>query len=48
MGQLFDAANALAAAGIGPAAASRPDYVFEPQCAAADTLQEKLGLVTGE
>jgi ATP phosphoribosyltransferase len=48
MGQLFDAANALAAAGIGPAAASRPDYVFEPECAAADTLQEKLGLATGE
>jgi ATP phosphoribosyltransferase len=48
MGQLFDAANALAAAGPIPAAASRPDYVFEPQCAAADTLQEKLGLVTGE
>jgi ATP phosphoribosyltransferase len=48
MGQLFDAANALAAAGIGPAAASRPDYVFEPECVAADTLQEKLGLAIGK
>ena len=44
MGQLFDAANALAAAGIGPAAASRPDYVFEPECVAADTLAAKWGL----
>jgi ATP phosphoribosyltransferase len=48
MGQLFDAANALAAAGIGPAAASRPDYVFEPECVAADTLQEKLRLAARE
>jgi ATP phosphoribosyltransferase len=43
MKSLFDAANALAAAGIGPAAASRPDYVFEPQCVAADTLAARLG-----
>lgn len=48
MSQLFDAANALAAAGIGPAAASRPDYVFEPVCAAADALAERLGLLRGE
>ena len=43
MKTLFDAANALAKAGIGPAAASRPDYVFEPDCVAADTLAERLG-----
>jgi ATP phosphoribosyltransferase len=42
--QLFDAANALAEAGIGPAAASRPDYVFEPECVAADALEAKLGI----
>ena len=43
MKTLFDAANALAQAGIGPAAASRPDYVFEPECVAADTLAARLG-----
>ncbi len=48
VGQLFDAANALAGAGIGPAAASRPHYVFEPDCVAADTLGAKLGLLSGE
>jgi ATP phosphoribosyltransferase len=46
MKQLFDAANALAEAGIGPAVASRPDYVFEPQSAAADRLTKRLGLET--
>ncbi len=48
VGQLFDAANALAGAGIGPAAASRPHYVFQPDCVAADTLGAKLGLLSGE
>ncbi|HEY4030272.1 MAG TPA: ATP phosphoribosyltransferase [Caulobacteraceae bacterium] len=43
MKTLFEAANALAESGIGPAAASRPDYVFEPRCVAADTLAERLG-----
>ena len=43
MKTLFDAANALADQGIGPASASRPDYVFEPECVAADTLAERLG-----
>jgi ATP phosphoribosyltransferase len=43
MNTLFDAANALADAGIGPASASRPDYVFEPECVAADTLAARLG-----
>jgi ATP phosphoribosyltransferase len=46
MSQLFAAANALAEAGIGPAAASRPDYVFEPECAAADALEAKLRIFT--
>jgi ATP phosphoribosyltransferase len=46
MKTLFDAANALAEAGIGPAAASRPDYVFEPECVAADTLAARLGFPT--
>ena len=46
MKSLFDAANALAEAGIGPAAASRPDYVFEPECVAADTLAARLGFST--
>lgn len=45
MKDLFQAANALAAAGIGPASAGRPDYVFEPECVAADTLAARLGLV---
>ena len=44
MKDLFAAANALADAGIGPAAASRPDYVFEPECVAVDTLAARLGL----
>ncbi len=43
MSALFDAANALAEAGIGPAAASRPDDVVEPVCVAADTLAARLG-----
>jgi len=42
MKSLFDAANALADKGIGPASASRPDYVFEPECVAADTLSARL------
>jgi ATP phosphoribosyltransferase len=46
MKTLFEAANALAEAGIGPAAASRPDYVFEPECVAADTLARRLGFST--
>ena len=46
MKSLFEAANALADAGIGPASASRPDYVFEPECVAADTLATRLGFST--
>ena len=44
MSSLFEAANTLAGAGIGPSAASRPDYVFEPACPAADALAGRLGL----
>ncbi|CAN5324961.1 ATP phosphoribosyltransferase [soil metagenome] len=41
---LFDACQALTAAGIGPVTAARPDYVFEPVCKAADTLEAALSL----
>jgi ATP phosphoribosyltransferase len=47
MNQLFDAGHKLAEAGIGPSAASRPDYVFEPQCLAVDALAAKLDLGEG-
>ena len=40
---LIDAGQALAVAGIGPVTAARPDYVFAPQCAAADKLEAVLG-----
>ncbi|HYG26273.1 MAG TPA: ATP phosphoribosyltransferase [Caulobacteraceae bacterium] len=36
--QIFEATEALAAAGVGPVTAARPDYVFESSCAAADRL----------
>jgi ATP phosphoribosyltransferase len=41
---LFDAAGALADAGVGPISVARPDYVFEPTCSAVDALAERLGL----
>jgi ATP phosphoribosyltransferase len=41
---LFDAASALAAAGVGPVSVTRPDYVFEPVVPAVDALKERLGL----
>ncbi len=37
-GDLFDAARALAAAGVGPLTVSRPDYVFETASPAAEAL----------
>jgi ATP phosphoribosyltransferase len=40
--QVADASVALAAGGVGPVTASTPDYVFEPKCYAADTLEAKL------
>jgi ATP phosphoribosyltransferase len=39
---LFAVAGALAAAGIGPVAVGRPDYVFEAACPAADRLRAAL------
>lgn len=41
---LFDAGEALADAGVGPVTVTRPDYVFEPACAAADRLAAALEL----
>jgi ATP phosphoribosyltransferase len=37
--QLFDLTSALAESGIGPVTVTRPDYVFEADCSAADALQ---------
>jgi ATP phosphoribosyltransferase len=39
---LFDAGQALSAAGVGPLTAVRPEYVFEPACQAADKLEVAL------
>jgi ATP phosphoribosyltransferase len=41
--QVADASVALASAGVGPVTASTPDYVFEPDCPAADGLASRLG-----
>ncbi len=40
--ELFDAAAALATAGVGPVSVTRPDYVFDCGCAAADDLERAL------
>ena len=40
---LFEAMGALAAAGVGPVSAAKPDYVFEPNSDAADKLQAFVG-----
>jgi|WetSurMetagenome_2_1015567.scaffolds.fasta_scaffold138146_1 ATP phosphoribosyltransferase len=40
--ELFEAAEALAAAGVGPVSAARPDYVFHADCPIVDALQAKL------
>ena len=42
-GELFDLAEALAAAGVGPLTVSRPDYVFEAASPAAEALAARLG-----
>jgi ATP phosphoribosyltransferase len=39
---LLDIAAALAAAGVGPVSAGRPDYVFEASCPVADALAERV------
>ncbi len=43
-GDLFDAATALASAGVGPVSVTRPDYVFEPVVPAVEALKARLGL----
>lgn len=43
-GDLFDAATALANAGVGPVSVTRPDYVFEPVVPAVEALKARLGL----
>jgi ATP phosphoribosyltransferase len=41
--ELFEAAEALAGAGVGPVSAARPDYVFHADCPILDELAAKLG-----
>jgi ATP phosphoribosyltransferase len=41
-GEVFDAAGALAAAGVGPVSVSDLDYVFEPASAALEALKGRL------
>ena len=41
---LFDVAEALAAAGVGPVSVTRPDYVFHADCPCIEGLAEKLRL----
>jgi ATP phosphoribosyltransferase len=40
---LFEAMGALAAGGVGPVSAAKPDYVFQPDSDASDKLQAWLG-----
>jgi ATP phosphoribosyltransferase len=44
IGELFRTAEGLAASGMGPATANRPDYVFQAECPTADALAVALGL----
>lgn len=41
-GWVSEASMSLAAAGIGPVTASRPDFVYETGCAAASALRERV------
>ena len=41
---LFDAAETLAASGVGPVSVLRPDYVFHADCPAVEALARRLGL----
>ena len=41
---LFEAAEALASAGVGPVSVVRPDYVFHADCEVIDVLAQKLNL----
>ena len=47
-GDLFDAAAALAAAGVEPVTVSRPDYVFESRSAVLDRFALALGSAAGK
>jgi ATP phosphoribosyltransferase len=44
MDDLFDAAGALASAGVGPVSVTRPEFAFEPSSEAADALASRLKL----
>ena len=41
---LFEVADALGAAGVGPVSVSRPDYVFHAECPCIDALEARLAL----
>ncbi|HEX4181374.1 MAG TPA: ATP phosphoribosyltransferase [Caulobacteraceae bacterium] len=43
-GDLFDAADALSGAGVGPVSVTRPEFAFEPRSEAADALAHRLKL----
>jgi hypothetical protein len=45
IGALFETAEDLAASGLGPTTAARPDYVFQADCPAADALEKALSLL---
>jgi ATP phosphoribosyltransferase len=47
-GDLFDAAEALADAGVGPFSVGRPDYVFEATSPVIEALQAKLAIGSPE
>ena len=42
--ELFETAEALASAGVGPVSAARPDYVFHADCLTIDRLMGKLDM----
>jgi ATP phosphoribosyltransferase len=44
MDDLFDVAEALSGAGVGPVSVTRPEFAFEPRSAAADALAQRLNL----
>jgi ATP phosphoribosyltransferase len=43
-GDLFDLTAVLSAAGVGPVSVTRPQFAFEPNSPAADSLAARLGL----
>jgi ATP phosphoribosyltransferase len=44
VGDVFDIAGALAAAGVGPVSVTRPEFAFEPFSEAAEALERRLKL----